>query len=100
LVFHLSFPPSRLLRSYEVNGVKYRRGDNVYVVMTEDSDLLPDEDAEDTCACCSKEATGKRGLLECDRCLAGYHLDCLVPALKKVPEVRLKKGWGRGGHSI
>lgn len=40
---------------------------------------------------CNK-ADKKRGkrfveLLECDRCLRGYHLDCLDPPLDTVPEV-------------
>lgn len=28
-------------------------------------------------------------LLECDKCLRGFHLDCLQPPLFKVPEVRI-----------
>ncbi len=57
--------------------------------------LLPMQDdsaeAEEVCEVCNK-ADKKRGrrfveLLECDRCLRGYHLDCLEPPLDAVPEV-------------
>ena len=27
-------------------------------------------------------------VLECDKCLRAFHLDCLAPPLTKVPEVR------------
>jgi hypothetical protein len=45
---------------------------------------------EEECAClvCGDEEKEQRVMLECDRCLAGCHLDCMMPPLQEVPEVR------------
>lgn len=45
----------------------------------------------EVCEVCNK-AEKRRGqkvihLLECDRCLRGFHLDCLKPPLPAVPKV-------------
>ena len=51
-------------------------------------------EACEVCGRCDKRQGPGRGraaplvpLLECDRCLRGFHLDCLDPALPAVPEV-------------
>ena len=51
---------------------------------------------EEECAClvCGDEEKEQRVMLECDRCLAGCHLDCMAPPLQQVPEVR--PGWPVG----
>jgi hypothetical protein len=40
------------------------------------------------CGKLEKRRNGRKvALLECDKCLRGFHLDCLQPPLAAVPEV-------------
>jgi hypothetical protein len=48
---------------------------------------LPILHAEDMCSACCKTHSVNT-MIECDKCLRGYHMGCLKPPLKKVPEVR------------
>ncbi|CAN1263804.1 Origin of replication complex subunit 1A, partial [Linum perenne] len=63
------------------DGGEFEVGDDVYVKRREDDDEAPD--AEE-CRICFK--TGKAVMIECDDCLGGFHLRCLRPPLKVVPE--------------
>lgn len=59
-------------------------GDDVYVKRREgvESD---DEDPEvEACRICFQ--SGGSVMIECDDCLGGFHLKCLKPRLKKIPE--------------
>ncbi|XP_010247189.1 PREDICTED: origin of replication complex subunit 1A-like [Nelumbo nucifera] len=59
-------------------------GDAVYVKRREDASS-DDEDPEvEECRICFK--SGKARMIECDGCLGGFHLRCLKPPLKVVPE--------------
>lgn len=74
--------------SYEVNNCVYSVNDDVYIIETGDSKELPFDDDDDLCCVChASDDSGN--MIECSRCLGGFHMTCLKPKLKKVPEVRL-----------
>ncbi|KAG2449488.1 hypothetical protein HYH02_005632 [Chlamydomonas schloesseri] len=75
----------RYMSSWEVHGERIHVGDDVYVVETEDASQLPGDDEDEPCCVCSKN-TDTRRMVECDRCLRGFHFRCLKPPLKKLPE--------------
>ena len=58
----------------------------VYIRETEDDDQLPDVGAEDLCSLCSRGHCPEN-MIECSRCLGGFHMKCMKPVLKAVPEV-------------
>ncbi|XP_068641694.1 origin of replication complex subunit 1A-like isoform X2 [Aristolochia californica] len=63
---------------------EFEIGDDVYVKRREDASA-DDEDPEvEECRICFK--SGKSVMIECDTCLSGFHLKCLKPPLKDVPE--------------
>lgn len=43
--------------------------------------------AEDLCVACGKGHKSNT-IIECERCLGGFHMGCLHPPLKAVPKVR------------
>ena len=45
------------------------------------------EDEDEVCAVCHEVEKGGSEMLECGRCLRGFHLCCLDPPLSAVPEV-------------
>lgn len=63
-------------------------GDDVYMALTDDQDLLPNcEEEEDECCTCHRGITRNSGpMVECERCLGGYHIRCLKPILKAIPQ--------------
>lgn len=66
------------------DGGEFGIGDNVYVKRREDASS-DDEDPEvEDCRICFKAGTAI--MIECDDCLGGFHLKCLRPPLKEVPE--------------
>lgn len=75
-----------------VDGEVFRVGDIVYVVMDEkyiNSNL--ENEAEDEaykCGICGSSSERISALLECSKCVCGYHLHCLNPPLNSVPEGR------------
>ena len=69
---------------------------SVYIIETDDDDQLPDEGAEDLCSLCSRGHCPEN-MIECSRCLGGFHMKCMKPALKAVPEVGAH-AYGRGGR--
>lgn len=74
-------------------------GNDVYLVRTDDPDALPDDTALDLCATCGKGHRPET-ILECERCLGGYHMACLRPAVKKIPEVRAGGAPGGVPHGV
>lgn len=66
------------------DGVEFTAGDDVYVKRREDASS-DDEEPEEECRVCFKPA-GRRVMIECDDCLNGFHLKCLKPPLREVPE--------------
>ncbi|KXZ54607.1 hypothetical protein GPECTOR_4g672 [Gonium pectorale] len=76
----------RFLSSWTLDdGEEYRAGDDVYVVETEDASQLPQGDEDEDCCLCGR-STDVRRMVECDRCLRGFHFRCLRPPLRALPE--------------
>ncbi|KAJ1406939.1 Zinc finger, PHD-type [Sesbania bispinosa] len=66
------------------DGGEFEVGDAVYVKRREDA-TSDDEDPEvEECRLCF--CSGNEIMIECDECLGGFHLKCLKPPLKDVPE--------------
>ncbi|XAR60383.1 hypothetical protein NMG60_11033733 [Bertholletia excelsa] len=66
------------------DGGEFSLGDDVYVKRREGASS-DDEDPEvEECRVCLR--AGKAVMIECDDCLGGFHLKCLKPPLKEVPE--------------
>ncbi|CAL1391141.1 unnamed protein product [Linum trigynum] len=59
-------------------------GDDVYVKRREDASSDEEIPESEECRMCFK--TGKSVMIECDDCLGGFHLKCLKPPLKDVPD--------------
>ncbi|GAB2246108.1 hypothetical protein Droror1_Dr00001601 [Drosera rotundifolia] len=71
-------------KKVEYDGCKLEVGDDVYVKRREDASS-DDEDPEvEECRVCFD--VGSEVMVECDECLGGFHLRCLWPPLKEVPE--------------
>ncbi|VVA32776.1 PREDICTED: origin [Prunus dulcis] len=66
------------------DGGEFEVGDNVYVRRREDASSDDELVEVDECRVCFK--SGKAVMIECDDCLGGFHLKCLKPPLKEVPE--------------
>ncbi len=75
----------RYFDKYEVEGEEYGRGDDVYVIETDDASLLPNGDEDEACCMCKRNTNTNR-MVECDRCLRGFHMGCLRPKLTRLPE--------------
>lgn len=59
-------------------------GDDVYVKRKEAPESADDDPEVEECRICFR--TGRRVMIECDDCLGGFHLVCLEPPLRKIPE--------------
>ncbi|KAI4322090.1 hypothetical protein L6164_021811 [Bauhinia variegata] len=71
-------------RKVVYDGGEFEVGDDVYVKRREDA-ASDDEDPEvEECRLCFN--SGNDVMIECDDCLCGFHLKCLTPPLKEVPE--------------
>ncbi|CAM6118357.1 unnamed protein product [Calypogeia fissa] len=71
------------LPKIEVDGIEFQVGDDVYVKKSDGDGPESDCEVED-CRICG--TTNEETMLECDGCLAGFHLTCLSPPLESVPE--------------
>ena len=80
----------RYLEEAVCNGFSYQVGCSAYVVLDAEAGAAASE--LEVCEICemTKKKRGRKEvpMLECDKCLRGYHLDCLDPPLDAVPEVR------------
>lgn len=65
------------------DGGEFSIGDDVYVKREDDESDNEDPEVEE-CVVCFKAGTAV--MIECDECLGGFHLKCLKPPLKGVPE--------------
>ncbi|KAJ8751135.1 hypothetical protein K2173_016316 [Erythroxylum novogranatense] len=63
---------------------EFEVGDDVYVKRRDDASSDDEEPEVEECSVCFK--AGKMVMIECDNCLGGFHLKCLRPPLKEVPE--------------
>ncbi|XP_074579369.1 LOW QUALITY PROTEIN: origin of replication complex subunit 1-like [Curcuma longa] len=66
------------------DGVVFEVGDDVYLKRREGLESDDDEPEVEECRICFRE--GGTVMIECDDCLGGFHLKCLKPPLRKVPE--------------
>ncbi|XP_010519744.1 PREDICTED: origin of replication complex subunit 1B-like [Tarenaya hassleriana] len=66
------------------DGVEFQVGDDVYVKRREDESSDNEDPETEECRICFK--SGNRVMIECDDCLGGFHLKCMKPPLKDVPE--------------
>lgn len=66
------------------DGGEFSIGDDVYVKRREDADSDNEDPEVEECVMCFK--AGRTVMIECDECLGGFHLKCLKPPLKEVPE--------------
>lgn len=66
------------------DGGEFEVGDDVYVRRREDASSDYEDPEMEECRVCFK--SGKAVMIECDDCLGGFHLKCLKPPLKEVPE--------------
>ncbi|KAF5447808.1 hypothetical protein F2P56_033330 [Juglans regia] len=66
------------------DGGEFEVGDDVYVKRREGANSDDEEPEMEECRVCFK--TGRAVMIECDDCLGGFHLKCLKPPLKEVPE--------------
>ncbi|KAL2540899.1 Origin of replication complex subunit 1A [Abeliophyllum distichum] len=67
------------------DGGDFSAGDDVYVKRREDASSEEEDPEVEECRVCFKPS-GRRIMIECDDCLNGFHLKCLRPPLKEVPE--------------
>ncbi|GFZ13004.1 origin recognition complex 1 [Actinidia rufa] len=65
-------------------GASFRWGTICNVKRREEASSADEDPEVEECRVCYK--TGKAVMIECDDCLGGYHLKCLKPPLKEVPE--------------
>lgn len=82
-------PRNTVLDKAVIDKEVFRVGDHVYVVIDETllgSQLDDEEDECYSCGICGSADKRKGKLLECSKCLGGFHLGCLNPPLKEIPE--------------
>lgn len=66
------------------DGVKFEVGNDVYVRRRENAESDEDDPEQEECRMCFE--AGRSLMIECDDCLGGFHLRCLRPPLRRVPE--------------
>ncbi|CAM8924572.1 unnamed protein product [Rhodiola kirilowii] len=66
------------------DGVEFKVGNDVYVKRREEGSSDEEDVEEEDCRVCFK--IGKAVMIECDDCLGGFHLKCVKPPLKEIPE--------------
>lgn len=66
------------------DGGEFEVGDDVYVKRIEDGSSDEEDPEVEECKLCF--CFGDEIMIECDSCLGGFHLKCLKPPLKDVPE--------------
>lgn len=72
--------------SVNLDGEEFGVGDHVYVLLGEQEfeSYSDSEDSAEDCQICKLH--DDEVMLECEQCLGGFHLKCLKPPLKSVPE--------------
>lgn len=71
-------------RKVVYDGGEFAVGDDVYVKRREGAESDAEDPEVEECRICFR--VGEGVLIECDDCLGGFHLKCLTPRLRKVPE--------------
>ncbi|KAJ3673002.1 hypothetical protein LUZ60_006376 [Juncus effusus] len=68
------------------DGGEFAVGDDVYIKRKEGSESDSEDPEFEECKVCFKPASKTKIMIECDDCLGGFHLRCVKPPLKKIPE--------------
>lgn len=76
----------QFLPSVVLDGETFCVGDSAYLILTDDFDE-DDFAEEEVCQVCKSAEPDNVPILECNKCLLGYHLTCLRPPLAEVPKV-------------
>jgi len=71
-------------RKVVYDGGEFEVGDDVYVKRREDAESDAEDPEEEECRVCFRAGGGV--MVECDECLGGFHLRCVRPPLRRVPE--------------
>lgn len=71
-------------RKVVYDGGEFAAGDDVYVKRREGAESDEEEPEEEECRVCFH--AGGEVMVECDACLGGFHLRCVRPPLRRVPE--------------
>ncbi|KAK9830101.1 hypothetical protein WJX72_009780 [[Myrmecia] bisecta] len=81
-------PARQWLDKAVIDDTEFCVGDSAYVVMDPEAfaDCDVDDDELETCYGCEEVAVEDDVLVECDKCLRGFHLGCARPALEDVPK--------------
>ncbi|KAL8122163.1 origin of replication complex subunit 1B-like [Apium graveolens] len=66
------------------DGGEFAIGDDVYVRRRDDASSDEEDPDVEECRVCFR--IGRNVMIECDDCLGGFHLKCLRPPLREVPE--------------
>ncbi|KAL6861158.1 hypothetical protein ACP4OV_016858 [Aristida adscensionis] len=66
------------------DGGEFEVGDDVYVKRREAAESDLEDPEEEECRVCFRTRGGV--MVECDMCLGGFHLRCLRPPLRRVPD--------------
>ena len=80
---------SRSTKYFEVEDEVFEIGDDVYIAVEENilqPDVVLEDDDADQCIVCNKYGSKKSPVIECTKCLHGYHLKCLKNPLTQVPQ--------------
>lgn len=81
----------RTRKKFDIEDERFEIGDDVYIALSDDV-LSPGALGEEgnivhLCRACEKRGTKKSVLIECTKCMHGYHLHCSDPPLSEIPEV-------------
>ena len=82
----------QFLPSVVVDGETFRVGESAYLRMTDDFNE-DDFAEEEVCQVCGSAEPDNVPMVECNKCLLGYHLTCLRPPLVEVPKVSAGGRW-------
>ncbi|KAM0918388.1 hypothetical protein ACQ4PT_008941 [Festuca glaucescens] len=71
-------------RKVVYDGGEFAAGDDVYVKRREGAESDAEDPEQEDCRVCFRTSGGV--MVECDGCLGGFHLRCVRPPLRRVPE--------------
>ncbi|KAM0824646.1 hypothetical protein ACQ4PT_070060 [Festuca glaucescens] len=71
-------------RKVVYDGGEFATGDDVYVKRREGAESDAEDPEQEECRVCFRTSGGV--MVECDACLGGFHLRCVRPPLRRVPE--------------
>ncbi|GJU53727.1 origin of replication complex subunit 1A-like protein [Tanacetum coccineum] len=80
------------------DGGEFAIGDDVYVKSREEDEDSEEDPEVEECRTCFK--VGRSVMIECDDCLGGFHLKCLKPPLRSVPDGEWICGYCEAGKGV